>query len=61
MKTVSISLAEDLAAEVKAVADREHRSFSRQIAFFCAEGVRHLGENEQEMPPLADVAEEVKR
>jgi hypothetical protein len=41
--TVSISIPEELAEKIKKAASLEHRSFSGQVAFFCDQGVRHLG------------------
>lgn len=38
--TISISISEDLAEQIKSLAERDHRSFSGQVAFFCAQGVR---------------------
>ena len=42
MKTVTISMPEDLANKVKALAKQEHRNFSKQVAFFCDQGIRDL-------------------
>jgi len=40
--TVSINLDEEVIRKIKRVADQQHRSFSGQVAFFCAEGLSNL-------------------
>lgn len=40
--TVTICMPKELAEKVKALSEQEHRSFSKQVAFFCDKGVRHL-------------------
>ena len=48
MRTVTISMPKELADKVTALCKQEHRSFSKQVAFFCAQGVRDLKGEEVE-------------
>lgn len=40
--TISVSLPEDLVCKIKDAAQRDHRSISGQIAFFCDRGMSNM-------------------
>jgi hypothetical protein len=40
--TISVSLPEDLVIKIKNAAQRDHRSISGQIAFFCDRGMTNM-------------------
>lgn len=58
--TISISIPEDLAEQIREEAERQHRSFSGQVAFFCALGVRDLTPPEPTADEPAQPAEDTE-
>jgi hypothetical protein len=40
--TISVSLPEELVSKIKDAAQRDHRSISGQIAFFCDRGMSNM-------------------
>lgn len=50
--TISVSLPEELVVKIKDAAQRDHRSISGQIAFFCDRGMSNM---------LEPAVEEAKR
>jgi hypothetical protein len=42
LMTVTISMDQNLADRIRQIAERDLRSFSKQVSFFCAQGVRDL-------------------
>ncbi len=48
--TISVSLPEDLVCKIKEAAQRDHRSISGQIAFFCDRGMSNMLEPRVEDP-----------
>jgi hypothetical protein len=43
---INISIPEDLARFIRAEAIKQHRSFSGQVAFFCAQGMPNPNKGE---------------
>lgn len=50
--TISVSLPKDLVCEIKEAAQRDHRSISGQIAFFCDRGIKDFSEAIEDKPEL---------
>ena len=48
--TISVSLPEELVCKIKEAAQRDHRSISGQIAFFCDRGMSNMLESRVEDP-----------